>query len=846
MSTIDQAIAQMRADGMPELPPGHPVLDGKIHRYGPKRRGDSAWYKLGELLTRGGQLIIVGSYGDWRQGRDSFRRIEIDWKEVSREDRQEAERRLREAEEADRRRREELADKAATRARLRWKGAYTLEQARERALGLPYCERKGVDPETCRVMLDGTILVPMMLYDEGTGSRLVGVQYIMADGQKRYTKHATRVGACSRLGDPPQDGDVILMCEGWATGLSIRMATRRVLPVFVAFDTSGLLPAAEILRARYPDSPIVFCADDDWKTEVPKGTPFNAGVVYATRAAHAIGRAWVIRPLFREADRQDKWTDFNDVHAAYGLDEVSRQLDIARLIENEPPMGESQPAGAKIAQRDGNPLTEGDIPAGDGGRDDVAGGGDDGPPGDDSPLAQPDGPNGPPDNDSWRRRLQRTEKGKPKASVFNASLVLDNHPDWQGVLAYDVFAETVVKRKPPPWEGGVEGEWTELDDVRLLLWLSPRIGELGPDNLNRAVIASAHRCEVNPLREHLERAFEAWDQTPRLRMWLFDYLGVGVADLQEQLALAERSPRKDPEAIASLRAEIDRTLHYVEMVGVKWMVAAVARVFEPGCRVDNMLILEGGQGVKKSTTLEILGGEWYTDAALDFANKDSLLILQGRWIVEMAELEGMNKAETSQTKKFLTQHTDLFRPPYGRKLAKYPRRCVFAGTVNLDAYLKDDSGNRRFWPVRVGEEIRADDLRRDVMQLWGEAVHLYREKVPWWVQASERHYFAEQQEQRFAVDAWEDTILDYVNGKGEFGAEMATSRVYAADILGKALKLDKARWDRQAMLRVVGVLRRHGWIRKREPGGSRQWYYARPEPAIKVSGGREEVPDEAF
>jgi putative DNA primase/helicase len=159
------------------------------------------------------------------------------------------------------------------------------------------------------------------------------------------------------------------------------------------------------------------------------------------------------------------------------------------------------------------------------------------------------------------------------------------------------------------------------------------------------------------------------------------------------------------------------------------MVGAVARVFQPGCRVDHMLILEGEQGLKKSTTIEILGGEWYTDARLNFADKDSLLIVQGRWIIEMAELEGMNKADTSETKKFLTQHVDLFRPPYGRKLVKYPRRCVFAGTVNLDAYLKDDSGNRRFWPVRV-TAIDADALRRDVDQLWAEAVALYKAGTP--------------------------------------------------------------------------------------------------------------------
>jgi hypothetical protein len=162
-----------------------------------------------------------------------------------------------------------------------------------------------------------------------------------------------------------------------------------------------------------------------------------------------------------------------------------------------------------------------------------------------------------------------------------------------------------------------------------------------------------------------------------------------------------------------------------------------ARALTPGCRVDTMLILEGEQGLMKSTALRTLGGEWFSDARLDFSNKDTLLLLQGRWIIEMPELEGMNKADTSETKRFLTQHEDIFRPPYGQKLTKSPRRCIFAGTVNHETYLKDDSGNRRFWPVRV-TSIDLDALARDRDQLWGEAVRLFRDGVPFWVKAEER------------------------------------------------------------------------------------------------------------
>ena len=803
MSSLDNAIAQMRADGMPEFPPGHPVPDGKIHRYGPKNKGDSAWYKMHEFRTRQGELVIVGTYGDWRRGKDTFRKVEVDWKGISREERAETERRIREAEERERERRQELADKAASRARLRWKGAYTLDQARERGLAAPYCERKGVEPEACRIMEDGTLLVPMMLYDEGNGSRLVGLQYIVSDGKKRFSRGVARIGACCRLGDAPADGDVILVCEGWATGLSIRMATKRTLPVFVAFDAGGLLPAAEILRARYSASKIVFCADDDWKTEIPGHGPYNVGVEKATVAAQAIGYAWVIRPLFREAERDAKWTDFNDLHLAYGLAEVQRQLDLARMLECEPPVGGPLPSLEQAGEGgcDGSPVEAPGAPPGD-------------PPPPDRPdtPSQPDGGSGPPHSRprTWRDDLQTTKDGRIKPTVHNAYLYLVNDQKWSGVLGYDTFSEVVWKLKPPPFpDGAVEGEWTELDDHRLLLWFSRRIGEPGTEAIGKVVQLAAHLHEFNPLRDRLEGLQH--DGTMRVRTWLKDYLGVCTGPAFECLPQAER----------------DRMLRYMELVGTKWLVAAVRRVFEPGCRVDNMLILEGGQGTLKSTTLKVLGDRWFTDATLRFEDKDSLLIIQGRWIIEMAELEGMNKADTSATKKFLTQHVDLFRPPYGRKLIQYPRRCIFAGSVNHDVYLKDDSGNRRFWPVRV-ESIQIDRLQEDVDQLWAEAVALFRAGTPHWVLPEERPLFEEAQDARFDADAWEEEILDYLNAEGNFVMSTRLDKVKVPQILANALKLDKARWDRQAKLRVVGVLRRNGWERRRDTAGSRQWYYVRP------------------
>lgn len=814
MSSLDQAIAQMRADGMPEFPPGHPKLDaGKITRYGPKGR---AWYRLWLVQSRGGTDVVVGAYGDWRTGLKA--KIEVDWKGISAEERAELEARMREQEAREREKRADRAGKAANRARMQWADALTIEQAYARSGGRPpseYLDRKGVVPEGCRFFSDGTVLVPAMLFDDADGSRMVGVQKIAPSGEKRFNAGMSKEGACCRLGAPPRDGDVILVCEGYATALSIRMATEQMLPVFSVFDAGNLRPVAEILRARYPASPLIFCADDDWKTEIPKGVPFNTGRVKAHGAARAVGNAWVIVPLFHSKGREDAWSDFNDLHKAHGLEAVRDQLRIVEIMRDMPPIereGEPLPAAgdkgedargdAPVPAEDPSPDAAA-APGGGGGRRKKPPSTANGPHGDDEPFAWlPPG--------QW---LHRKKGAGFLGDVHNAFLFLAFHPDWEGVLAYDLFGEIVTKLKAPPYEGGEPGEWKDLDDARALLWLSGHIAEPAEKAVRNAVMLASHRHEFNKVRDYLEACAERWDGMRRLQTWLIEYLGVC----------------RGPEMGALPAEERDRVLQYVELAGMKWLIAGAARALRPGCRVDTMLILEGEQGTQKSTALRTLFGEWFTDARLDFANKDTLLILQGRWGVEMPELEGMNKADTSETKRFLTQHEDYFRPPYGQKLVKAPRRCIFAGTVNHDAYLKDDSGNRRFWPVRCSGVIDLDRLVADRDQLWGEAVRFYRAGVPWWVTPDERSLFEEQQDLRYQTDAWEARVVRFLDGDG--GLRSRRDDVTTDEILGEGLGIEPGRWDRNSMIRVGSIMRRLGWPRSRRgQRASREWFYSRPKP----------------
>ena len=324
MATLDSALEQMLGAGMPLPPNGALVTDGRIHRYGKKSR---AWYVLHDYQARNGRRFVSGAFGLW--GLIESTKIESDWSGVDPEEVERLKRSQQELEVREREKRTTRARFAAQRARSQWDGARAVLKAGEKC---PYLERKGVEQDRgLRFFTDGTLVVPMLRYDVTEAQeedpkydgprRLVGLQKIAPDGTKRFNKGMWKEGAACRLGKKPKDGDVLLVAEGVATALSIRQATERAHPVFVAFDAYNLAPVARILRAQWPKSPIVFCADDDHETEG------NPGVERAKRAAELVAGA-VCAPTFAEG-REPKWTDFNDLHAGEGLDQVRAQVGAA-------------------------------------------------------------------------------------------------------------------------------------------------------------------------------------------------------------------------------------------------------------------------------------------------------------------------------------------------------------------------------------------------------------------------------------------------------------------------------------------------------------------------------------
>jgi predicted P-loop ATPase len=281
----------------------------------------------------------------------------------------------------------------------------------------------------------------------------------------------------------------------------------------------------------------------------------------------------------------------------------------------------------------------------------------------------------------------------------------------------------------------------------------------------QAVLAAAEDGRFHPVREYFAKL--KWDGTPRLATWLATYCGASENQ-------------------------------YTQLAGVKFLIGAVARVMKPGCKMDNVLILEGEQGRWKSTALATLAGiEWFGDTPFAIGDKDSFLVTRGNLIYELAELDGFSRAESSRAKAYFSSRYDTFVPKYVAWAIKVPRQLVFAGTVNHGTYLRDTTGNRRYWPVKI-ERADIESLARDRDQLWAEAVHRFNAGEQWWVVESERELFSLEQELRYVGDAYEDLIREWALGKEAFTMATGAGRLPAP----RKIEVDTSRAD--ASRRGVG------------------------------------------
>ncbi|WP_143314962.1 virulence-associated E family protein [Clostridium sp. HBUAS56017] len=336
----------------------------------------------------------------------------------------------------------------------------------------------------------------------------------------------------------------------------------------------------------------------------------------------------------------------------------------------------------------------------------------------------------------WLKELTYTEQGKIRNTISNFSLIIENEPLLKGKIAYNEFSNRAVVIGKLPWRNKNNTEdWNDTDDSGLREFIEKYYCISSTAKCADALALSFEKHSFHPIKDYLNSLI--WDGEKRVDTLFIDYLG------------AEDS-------------------NYVRTVTKKVLTAAVARVFKPGIKFDNMLILSGKQGVGKSTIIKKLGMEWYSDSLTTVSGKEAYEQLQGVWILEMAEMMATKKADIEATKHFLSKTEDIYRVAYGRRTSRFPRQCIFIGTSNEHEFLRDRTGNRRFWPVDIAinrpkKNVFEDLGEYEVGQIWSEALELFNNGETLYLNYEEEKEAKKQQESHSEESAKAGLIEEYLN-----------------------------------------------------------------------------------
>ncbi|MDI3259486.1 MAG: VapE family protein [Sinobacteraceae bacterium] len=728
---VASALEQMRAFG---LLVESPEFDGVIHRIdvdGEKRGKKHGWY-VGRLIRLDdGREIIAGAYGVWRGAENHARKFSCSRARLSPQERERMLASQRESAAQAERERAERAAQAAQRAGEIWD---SLPECGTSA----YLQKKGVRAYGVRFSR-GAVVVPL----RNIAGALVGLQFIDAEGEKKFLTGTAKQGAFHLLGHIDHHHPLIL-AEGYATAASIHEATG--WPVAVCFDCGNLLPVGRALRSAHPGIRLIVAGDDDHEKLK------NAGREHGDAAAKKL-IAVAVYPRFKDPVGK---SDFNDLARESGLDAVKQQIGAAF-------------SGTFSAIASDSDEVE--------------------------------------NLEKLNRVLTWGDKGL-KVCKNNLMLIFEHHPAWIGVLGYDEFQKRIVFRRPPPY-GGKEGPITDGDEIEIAAWFERRdsYGVSVPTLLAReASIAVARRHAFHPLRDYLTKVKAGWDGEERIPTFFPDFCGT----------------RNDVVTQSFAR---------------NFFISAVARIFRPGCKADLMLVLEGRQGIYKSTLARTLcGQEWFADLGEPAGSKDFFQVIQGRWIVEISELASFARAENAHIKRAISANVDRFRPSYGRNAEDFPRECIFVGTTNSPDWCKDESGARRYMPLWI-EDVNIDAIAALRDQLWAEAVVRYERGEKWWELPPEAR---DEQESRYSDDVWSARIIRWLEGKLP-GANYPGSQARKIEdttisqILAWALEIEPKKQDLSHQTRVGRIMSRLGWVRSsRRFGDLRIRHYERPktfEPA---------------
>lgn len=392
--------------------------------------------------------------------------------------------------------------------------------------------------------------------------------------------------------------------------------------------------------------------------------------------------------------------------------------------------------------------------------------------------------------------LQLTPKGEPLSNLRNAVTVLESAPQFKGRVWYDEFLQRIVTLN-----GGAKArEWHDADDISTALFMQSELGitRIGRDLVNQAVISTSHQNKRNCVRDWMDSL--TYDGTKRIDHFFCDFMGVADSE-------------------------------YVFAAARNFWLSLIARAYQPGCKVDNMIVLEGSQGVGKSTALQIIGGEWFAEQHESATNpKGFAEILQGKLLIEISEMDSFNRAEVNRVKQTVSCPSDRFRASYGRYAIDHPRTCIFVGTTNRDDWNRDETGARRFWPIACSGAIDLEGIRNAREQLFAEAVTRHKAGEAHWQMPLEETRV--EQEARYQHDPWLERVKEILKGK----SEVTTAKIM------EEMGLELIKRGRPEQMRVGQCLRFLGWPKHRATtSGSREYVYFAPKVGQVGQVGQKEL-----
>lgn len=370
----------------------------------------------------------------------------------------------------------------------------------------------------------------------------------------------------------------------------------------------------------------------------------------------------------------------------------------------------------------------------------------------------------------WRKELRVDKRGKLLKFPENLEVIFDHDSRFKGTMTLDEMGQTVH------WKGK---PITENFPFQISVEFSKHWGTVfSKDDVVSAAVACAYKNPFHPMREMLY-SLPVWDKIERVR-------------------------RIVPEILFSEDTPLNQAMMRCFLIG------AVRRVLQPGCKLDTALVLVGRQGAGKSTFFRVLGAPFFADTNIDVESKDRFMILHRSWILELAELDGMTSAKTAQhIKALLSSPIDTFRPPYGRTVVSIPRSCIMVGTTNTDRFLMDPTGSRRFWPISVADRLDLDKLGQWRDQILAEALFYEAAEEPHWLTWDQDCVREDASDQFTAQDPWEESVqkaLWSISERGESLMDGVTSKA-----IMDAVDIPTTTRTRAAEMRVATIMKRLGW-----------------------------------